>query len=135
LDAIVGVVLLNTGVLLIRIPLQTFFGLLLPQFLLPTLESVDLDHVGALSLVLPVRHLLGLNILKMNDWFRIVAVLSFNLLVVLIIQKSERTMLLRLVTNFVEIVPRVVLNMAARLIERYHLVFSLVVFVELLDRS
>lgn len=69
LHAIAGVALLKARVLLVRVSLQALFGLLLSQFLLATLQSIHLNHVGALPLVLPVWHLLGLDILKMNDCF------------------------------------------------------------------
>ena len=79
-----------------------------------------------------------LNILKMNDWFRIVAVMFIiNLLWILglIVQKSERTVLLRFVPKFMLIVPRIVLDQA-RLVVRDHRLLGLgATFVELLDRS
>ena len=56
------------------------------------------------------------------------ALLSLNLLVVLIIQKPEGTVLLRLVSDLVKIVSRVVLHVGS-LVERNHLLLRLALII------
>lgn len=60
--------------------------------------------------------------------------MCFNLLVVLIVQKSEGTVLLRLVPHLVKIISRVAIHgIDPMLIEGNHLLLLLAALVELLD--
>lgn len=95
---------------------------------LTALNATDRDQMRALPLMLALLRL-ARHILNMIHGLRMMYILILNLLRVLIVQKAERTVLLRLVPDLMHVVARYVLHLVARLVERVHLLFDFILLV------